>query len=206
MRILISALILCLPLAAAGQQPKVPADIARQIEQASKEGRTIRYHVKQQDASGVGAGGESRGEKADLKMDNSAPVVTLPGASASGGDTKASASAISSQTNWVRIILALVGVGGLAYAGFCVYRRNPRGALVAGIGGAAFVVASMLPDWAWLALAVGGIGYMVAHGWIETTHPGNIADRKARLKGKLARIEALTGLDLDGDGKVGTSP
>lgn len=183
-------------------QPTLPADIQQKVDAQLKAGGTVEYHVRDRSAEGIGASGQASGEKTDLKVDQTAPVVALPGASASGGDNKASGSAMAA-TNPLRIMFALGAVAGLGGAAWFVYRKNPRGALFSGAAGTGFAIAAIWPVFAMVSLAAGGLALLAGHFYVEHTHPEARAQARADLRKKLALAEARLGVDLDGDGVVG---
>ncbi len=64
---------------------------------------------------------------------------------------------------WVGILLLLA-------AGVCVYLQLRRAAMICGIGGAALIVAAMLPAWGWIIIAVAAVGGGGFYIWAEKQH------------------------------------
>ena len=115
----------------------------------------------------VGAGGKATGDKTNLTGDGAPAPLTLPGGlgvAASSALFTLGATGSSMFANpllWVGILLCIGG-------GAAIYFGLKRAAFVAfGVGGA-FIVAAMLPGWAWVVIAaavVAGGGFYVWSEW-----------------------------------------
>lgn len=161
--VLLSALLLLCPITLQAQPSS--DDLNRIVEKALREqgklgpNQRVVIHQHSETATATGAGGVATGDKVEHKFEGSAPTVTLPGAGASGGDSKQAGTAEmvtgSAAFRWIAGIVGVLVLG----LGFLVGKQgNVRGAVVLGGSGALlFLGAIFAPEW----LAVGLLLFFV---------------------------------------------
>lgn len=117
-------------------------------------------------ASGTGAGLTTSSDEAAAKFATSAPGVTLPGMTGTGGDSAADFSvrtlrgAAGSPLLWVGIVGVVAGLAAF-------YFGLKRAATFLLLGGGGFIVAAMLPGWAWAIIAAVGLAGAGVYLWSE---------------------------------------
>lgn len=127
-------------------------------------GSTVRFefesdegsHRVDEQAHGTGAGLSTTSDEAAAKFNTSAPGATLPGIGSTGGSLESSLS-VQTLKGASSNPLLWIGIAGIVAAGVAIYLGIRRAALICGIGGAGFIVAAMLPAWAWVVLAAVGV-------------------------------------------------
>jgi uncharacterized membrane protein YuzA (DUF378 family) len=146
-----------------GERIKAPAGHSVTIEGQSDIGSGI--DKRKGNAEGVGAGLDTESEKAAIGFDASSPLARLfNGSGASGGSTSIQQTLIGGSATspllWVGI-LSLVGAGVAFYFGL------RRAALICAVLGGSFVVASMLPAWAFILIGVAGVVTVAVYIYAE---------------------------------------
>jgi hypothetical protein len=141
--------------------PLPPGHVQTVVEE--EIGGTVHTH---ETATGTGASIDARGNEAAADHDASAPTSQLSTGigGASGGTLRSRITAIGGDPKGMAILG--VGIALLLAAGAALYFGLRRAAIFLGIGGAGFIVAALLPAWAWIVLAavalIGGGVYLWA--------------------------------------------
>jgi uncharacterized membrane protein YuzA (DUF378 family)/predicted small secreted protein len=146
-----------------GERIKAPAGHSVTIEGQSDIGPGI--EKRRGSAEGVGAGLDTESERAAQEFRSTAPFAWLPGGyRADGGSTSIQQTLIggtqASPLLWVGI-LSLVGAGVAFYFGL------RRAALICAVLGGSFVVASMLPAWAFVLIGLAGVVTVAVYIYAE---------------------------------------
>lgn len=117
-------------------------------------------------ASGTGPGLSTSSDEAAASFDTSAPAVGINGTTGTGGSgateftLRTVGGAARNPLLWVGIVAVLAGLA-------CFYFGLRRAGTYLVLGGGGFVIAAMLPGWAWLIIAgVCGVGVIV-YVWSE---------------------------------------
>lgn len=138
-------------------------------------------------ASGVGAGLQNGGKEVAGGFDASAPSAQGSGWLASGGASKIKFTALGgSETS----PLMWAGIACVLGAGVAFYFGLRRAALIAGLAGGSLIVASMLPQWAFIIIALAGAGVLVFYVYSE---------RQAKASTELAKSFAWARKDMPAD-------
>lgn len=155
-------------------------------------------------ASGVGAGLHAQGKDVDFKDFKSSPPGSLlpSGGGATGGSISFSAVIRGgSSTSWLMWAGILCVIGAV----YLLYRGNISLSIHLGLIGAALMVASVIPPFAWMIMGLVAVGVAGVHIWMAHKHDSlqatveqakqNAAAREAKykepLRGVLAAVEDL---------------
>lgn len=142
-------------------------------------------------AVGTGVGGEAVGDKATLSGEGSAPMVSLPGASATGGDAKFKGTAeMVTKSGAFRWVAGMIGFLVMLGGWLIGQQGNIRGGLIVGASGFLVLVGAVFfPDW----LAVGLLLFFFVNSC-------EYAWRHGLLTGSLASI--VTAMNASGAAAV----
>ncbi len=141
----------------------LPPGTLVEVEFQSRDGGTLKVT---QEATGKGAGAMAEGDKLSENFTGSPPEARLDDTGdAKGGDAKAKQSASAIQIPplpWANPLFWL-GVACLGGAGFCIYARLRRGAVICGVGGVGFLAAAFYPALLLWCVAVVAVVYLLGH-------------------------------------------
>ena len=143
----------------------LPPGTLVEVEFQSRDGGTLKVT---QEATGKGAGAMAEGDKLSENFTGSPPEARLDDTGdAKGGDAKAKQSASAIQIPplpWANPLFWL-GVACLGGAGFCIYARLRRGAVVCAIAGVGLLAAAFYP--VLLLWTIGGVVAVLLVGHLK---------------------------------------
>lgn len=158
------------------QQPQTQDDLSKALTAAMQQkgvigkNQVIVIDHTVDRALGTGVSGEAVGDKAAINGEGSAPTVSLPGATATGGDAKFKGTAEmvtkSAAFRWIAAFIGFI----VMLAGWLIGQQgNIRGGLIVGGSGLAVLVGAILfPDWLAVGLLlfffVNSLEYAYRHG------------------------------------------
>lgn len=181
---------------ASGQVTVKEADLPKLIEAARKAGVEVQYETATttEEAAGKGSDVIASGDASKVERDSKAPNVGLRGGTtASGGDSKDSAQASVSGTTWFRILLALLGAGGIIGGAWKFKQGELDTAIALGVGGGILIAIALWPALLWLAVAAAVVA-AATHFMPDPAKKAleqKIAQSEAKAKGIVTGIDAL---------------
>lgn len=201
------AIVACITALAQPLSPEEAADQLRQLPPGSTITLERTYDggniAVEEEASGVGAGLNARGQEIVSDFNSSAPGAALGGGrSASGGDTETS-NKVKGNDLWANPLL-WAGILCLIGSGVAVYLRIYRAALVAGLLGGSLIAAVLAP--LLMVFIVAAAVLVVVVPYIYKEWQSKVDGEDAHLKSETLRAVVAGVADFGKAAKDTTNP